>query len=87
VRLHFPLKVDRWHQLAQFADDAGMGQTRWAKAMRAVVRKERWRQVRNRLQSPFVPLRDRIRMLTRGTTLGRHEIARRRSHAVRADQR
>ncbi len=75
VRLEFINKVKRWEQMAQCADDAGMRQTSWAKAMGAVLHKHRWREFRNALQDPFVPLRNRIRRLTRGTELSRNETA------------
>ena len=76
VRLQLEPKVLRWEELARGAEAAGMGQTGWAKAIRAVLRKNRWRQFRNWLQQPFVPLRDKLRKLTRGTSLSRSEIAR-----------
>jgi hypothetical protein len=76
VRLEFVTKVKRWEQLAEGADAAGLSHTHWARAIRDVLRKHRWRQLRNRLQAPFVPLRNRIRRLTRGTELSRGELAR-----------
>jgi hypothetical protein len=76
VRLEFTNKIDRWEQMAQCAEAAGMGRTSWVRAMRAVLRKHRWREFRNFLQQPFVPLRNRIRRVTRGTELSRSEIAR-----------
>jgi hypothetical protein len=76
VRLQLEPKVLRWEELARGAEAAAMGQTGWAKAVRAVLRKNRWRQFRNWLQQPFVPLRNKIRELTRGTSLSRSEIAR-----------
>ena len=84
VRLHMIAKVRRWEQLAQGAKAAGMGHTGWAKAIGAVLRKQRRRQLRNSLQQPFVPLRDAIRKLTRGTTLSRSEIEQLRIKNIRA---
>jgi hypothetical protein len=74
VRMHMIAKVRRWEQLAHGAESAGMGQTGWAKAIRSVLRKHRWRERRNWLQQPFIPLRDAIRKLTRGTPRSRSEI-------------
>lgn len=85
VRLHMIAKVRRWEELAHDAEAAGVGNTGWAKAIRAVLRKHRWRQLRNWLQQPFIPLRDAIRKLTRGTTLSRSEIEDLRIKNNRAD--
>jgi hypothetical protein len=76
VRLEFTNKIERWEQMAQCAEAAGMRRTGWVRAMRAVTRKHRWREFRNALQHPFVPLRNRIRRLARGTELSRSEMAR-----------
>jgi hypothetical protein len=77
VRLTVGTKVKRWEQLAGEAETAKLAQTGWARAVRAVLRKQRWREARNRLQQPFVPLRNFFRRMTRGTELSRSEIARR----------
>jgi hypothetical protein len=78
VRLEFITKVFRWNQLAQEADAAGLGHTEWARAIKAILAKHRWRDFRNAVQRPFIPLRNKIRRLTRGTELSRSEIARAR---------
>jgi hypothetical protein len=75
VRLTIGTKVRRWEQLASEADAAGLGQTDWARAIRAVLRKQRLREARNRLQQPFIPLRNMFRKLTRGSELSRSEMA------------
>jgi hypothetical protein len=67
-----------WERLAHGADNAGLGSTSWAKAIRAALRKQQYREVRNVLQKPFVPLRNAIRKLVRGTALSRSERARNR---------
>jgi hypothetical protein len=81
VRLEFTNKIERWEQMAEHAEAAGMGQAGWVRAMRTVLRKHRWREFRNVLQQPFVPLRNRIRKLMRGTELSRSEMARTRKDA------
>jgi hypothetical protein len=75
VRLGLSTRKKRWQQMAREASEAGLGQTGWARAIRTVVRKYQWREFRNRLQQPFVPLRNRIRRLTRGSELSRSQIA------------
>jgi hypothetical protein len=82
VRLEGLTKIKRWQELAYEADVAGMGHAGWARSIRAVLRKQRRREIRNWLQQPFVPLRNKIRKLTRGTELSRSEIARRRPHGA-----
>lgn len=79
VRLQLVTRIMRWEQLARGAEAAGLGQTGWAKAVRSVLRKHRWREFRNKLQEPFVPVRNTIRRVTRGTTLSKREIAARDS--------
>lgn len=76
VRIEALTKLKRWEQLAHEAEAAGFGQTSWAGAIRSVVRKTRWRNFRNGLQQPFVPIRNRIRLLTRGTPKSRSEVMR-----------
>jgi len=75
IRLRRDLRKN-WERLAQGAKDAGLGQTGWAKAIRAALWKLKLREFRNRLQQPFVPVRNAIRKVTRGTTLSRGEIRR-----------
>jgi hypothetical protein len=76
VRLEFTNKIDRWEQMARCAEAAGMHRASWVRAMRSVLRRHRWREFRNALQHPFVPLRNSIRRLTRGTEQSRTELAR-----------
>ena len=78
TRLEFVTKVYRWQQLARGAEAAGLGRTGWARAVRAVLRKQRWREFRHVLQRPFVPLRNKLRKLTRGTELSRSQVTRQR---------
>jgi hypothetical protein len=74
VRVHLSSRARRWEQLAQEAEAAGLGQTGWARAIRTVLRRYRLRALRNRLQRPFVPLRNKIRKITRGSELSRREL-------------
>jgi hypothetical protein len=75
VRLHLITRVYRWEQLLRGAEAAGLGQTGWAQSIRAVLRRHRLREFRNKLQRPFVPIRNGIRKLTRGSKLSRRELA------------
>jgi hypothetical protein len=75
IRWSLQTRTRRWQQLARSAAGAGLGQTSWAKAIRIALRKHRWRETRNRLQRPFVSMRNVIRRWVRGTTLSRSEIA------------
>lgn len=69
----------RWKELLAGAEAAGHGDTGWAKAIRSVLRRYRWGRIRAPLQRPFLPLRNAIRRLTRGTDKSRNQIARERS--------
>jgi hypothetical protein len=75
MRLPLETRKKRWQQLADEAESAGLGQTGWARAIRTALRKYRYRAFRNRLQQPFVPLRNAIRRLIRGSAMSRREAA------------
>src|SRR5581483_1299941 len=69
VRLTLQTRPLRWRQIVQTAEQAGLGGAKWVQAMRSTLRKQERRETRNRLQQPFVPLRNAIRRLARGTDL------------------
>jgi hypothetical protein len=75
MRWHVDSPALWWRQLAREAAAAGLGSTDLAKAIRMALRRNRMRQLRNRLQQPFVPLRNAIRKLIRGTELSRSQRA------------
>lgn len=79
VKLPLETRYLRWRELLAGAEAAGFGQTGWAKAIRAVLRRYRWGEIRAPFQRPFVPLRNAIRRLTRGSDRSRSQIARDRS--------
>lgn len=81
VKLTLVTRYLRWRELLAGAEAAGLGDTGWAKAIRAVLRRYRWGELRAPLQRPFVPLRNAIRWLTRGTGRSRSQIARDRNKA------
>jgi hypothetical protein len=68
--------IRQWEKLAIGALDRGLHRTGWTRAIRTVLRRYRWRQARNRLQQPFIPLRNKIRRLIRGSELNRSQIKR-----------
>ena len=76
VKLTLATRYLRWQELLAGAEAAGFGRTGWAKAIRAVLRRYRWGEIRAQLQRPFIPLRNAIRRLTRGTDRSRAQIAR-----------
>jgi hypothetical protein len=75
VRLWLVTRIKRWTELAVEANAAGLGDTGWAKAIRSVLRRHRLWTLRAALQRPFIPLRNAIRKLFRGSSLSRREIA------------
>lgn len=79
VKLTLVTRYIRWKELLAGAEAAGLGDTGWAKAIRSVLRRYRWGRIRAPLQRPFLPLRNAIRRLTRGTDKSRNQIARERS--------
>ncbi|MCC6887590.1 MAG: hypothetical protein IT536_03565 [Hyphomicrobiales bacterium] len=82
VRLTLVTRLKRWTELAREAEAAGLGATGWTKAIRSVIRRYRWRQFREPFQRPFIPLRNAIRWLTRGTDSSRRQIANDRAKAT-----
>lgn len=64
-----------WQHLAAAAEAAGLEHTSWAKALRAAIGRYNRREKRNRLQRPFIPIRNLARRLLRGSSLSRSEIA------------
>lgn len=75
TRWNLPTRTLRWQELARGAEAAGLGKTSWAKAIRSAVRRNQWRFFRNRLQRPFIPVRNRIRGWVRGSELSRRQLA------------
>jgi hypothetical protein len=64
-----------WPHIASAARERGLGGTGWARACRAAIRRNRLRRALARLKRPFIPLRNRIRVLFRGSALSRRELA------------
>ena len=68
-----------WLEMASLAKAAGLGRTGWARAIAAVIRRSRRRMVCRRLKRRFVPVRDLVRRVFRGSPLSRRELAERAS--------
>lgn len=76
VRFHEPINVDYWNELYDVAVRRGVADTPWARAIQTAIRRHHRRQFRTRLKRIFVPLRNRIRVLFRGSPLSRKELER-----------
>ena len=70
-------QLSSWREIVFEADRRGLGGTGWAKAARAMIRRNRLRWAANRLRRPFLPLRNAIRTVLRGSPLSRGELAER----------
>jgi len=64
-----------WEHADRAVRQLGLGGESWAKAARTVIRRCRRRIALNRLKRPFLPLRNRIRTLLRGSPLSRRQRA------------
>jgi len=67
--------LDYWQLSDRAARQLGLAGESWAKAARVAIRRCRRRIVLNRLKRPFIPLRNRIRTLFRGSPLSRQQRA------------
>jgi len=74
VRLRTQAHVVRWQHILQAARAAGLGRTGWARAIRTAIRRSRRRWVLDRLRRPFVPVRNLVRLLVRGSSLSRGQL-------------
>jgi hypothetical protein len=68
--------VKQWEKLWASASSSGLRSTSWARAIRSALRRYRWRQFRNKLQRPLIPLRNKVRRVMRGSELSRSQIKR-----------
>jgi hypothetical protein len=75
-RLHLQLDagIRRWQEIEQGAQQHGLGTTDWAKAIRIAIQRHQTRQKLRRIKRPFIPLRNHIRRLFRGSPLNRSEL-------------
>jgi hypothetical protein len=75
VRFHHEYNTLHWLEVAGFAERRGLGGAGWVRAIHAAVRRNRRRWLWRRFTRAFVPLRNRIRKLFRGSPLSRKELA------------
>jgi hypothetical protein len=61
---------------------AGKQREPWARAVRRVLSRSRREQLSKRFRRQFIPLRDRVRQLFRGTTLSKAQLAAQRANAT-----
>jgi len=71
MKFHSPINWDLWRDLLARAERAGMADTSWARALRKAVRRGRRRMRWQAIKRPFIPLRDRLRQIFRGSTSSR----------------
>ena len=83
ARIHPRLNSETWEEYILRAEQRGLGRTGWARAMRSAVRRKRFRLAMAPLKRPFIPLRNRIRVLFRGSSASRRELA---CQEARSDQ-
>jgi len=73
--LHLECMAVWWEDLAAVARERGFGGESWVRAASDAVRRNRRRWRWNRLKRPFIPVRNAVRFLFRGSTQSRHERA------------
>lgn len=64
-----------WTDLQTGIEARGQESTPWARGVRSVIRRTKRRGLIKSIQKPFVPLRDGVRRLLRGTSKSRKQIA------------
>ena len=84
VRFKHDDNLLQWAQAAGDARERGLGDTGWGRAILTALRRNRLRRKWRRFTRRFIPLRNRIRVLFRGSALNRRELAK---HPAAAPQR
>jgi hypothetical protein len=75
LRFTHPDQEKLWAELLDAAGRQGLGRASWVEAAHYVVWRNRWRRRLNRVKSPFLPLRNHVRRLFRGSPLSRRQLA------------
>jgi hypothetical protein len=75
MRFHHEHNTRQWLEVARGAEERGLGGTDWVRAVQSAVRRSQRRWKWRRFKRTFVPLRNRIRRLFRGSPLSRRELA------------
>jgi hypothetical protein len=74
VRLHSQQTLRQWQEILSGAQRQGLGTTEWAKALNTAIRRNQIREEFKRIKRPFVPLRNRLRKVLRGSPLNRSKL-------------
>jgi hypothetical protein len=75
VRFHQAQNAEHWREIARGAELQGLGGAGWVRAVYAAIRRNERRQRRRWLREMFLPVRNRVRRLFRGSPLSRRELA------------
>ncbi|MDP7290271.1 MAG: hypothetical protein QGH94_19975, partial [Phycisphaerae bacterium] len=75
LRLKRSIYKTAWRKLIVEIDKRGLWENSWARAIRTAVRRNRIRWIKARLTRRFLPIRNRIRTLLRGSPLSRSELS------------
>ena len=81
--IHSESMASWWEDLAAVARERGFGDAPWGRAVSVAIRRNRRRWRLNRLKRPFIPVRNAVRLLFRGSTQSRREQAERAAAARR----
>nr|WP_321403233.1 hypothetical protein [uncultured Desulfobacter sp.] len=77
-KVRIPLRqvnVAFWDELLQAADQYGLSREPWARAICSARRRYDRRRLADSLRKPFIPMRNQIRTIFRGSPLSRSELA------------
>jgi len=75
ARFHYEHSTRQCLEIVDGAERAGLGDCDWVRAIHAAIRRNRCRSRWRQLKQTFVPLRNRLRTLVRGSPRSRHELA------------
>lgn len=75
IRVTSGTGVGYWRDLAVGVRARGQEEEPWAKAIRVVLRRAQRVQIAKQIKGPFLPIRNEIRRLFRGTTMSRSQLA------------
>jgi hypothetical protein len=75
TRFYHEYNVSHWMEVVRSAERRGLGNSDWVRAIHAAIRRNRRRWRWRWLRQTFVPVRNGLRVLFRGSPLGRRELA------------
>ncbi|MBN1363019.1 MAG: hypothetical protein JW993_20640 [Sedimentisphaerales bacterium] len=82
THLHSEQSARRWMEIIRGAQQHGLGTPDWVKAMHTAIRLNRIRWKYKQMKLPFIPLRNRLRGLFRGSPLSRRQSTGRECNAA-----